>query len=43
MNEDVEIREITMQTDSFDFWNDEREDLYQDYLQEKPHDKLTFE
>jgi hypothetical protein len=36
INEDDEIREMTMQTDAFDFWNDVRIDLYQDFLQEKP-------
>lgn len=32
IDQDSEIRDFTSQTDSFTFWNDEREDLYQDYL-----------
>jgi len=28
------IREITSKPDGFDFWNDEKEDIYQDYLNE---------
>jgi hypothetical protein len=27
-----EIRSIASSTDGFDFWSDEREDLYQEYL-----------
>jgi hypothetical protein len=32
---DSVIREFSAQSDSFLFWNDERENLYQDYLQEE--------
>jgi hypothetical protein len=32
MDEDEEIRSLTAQTDSFTFWEDEREDIYQDFL-----------
>lgn len=32
LDEDEEIRNFSAQTDTFDFWNDEREDLYKDYL-----------
>lgn len=28
-----EIRSLAAQTDSFLFWKDEQEDIYQDYLQ----------
>lgn len=28
-----EIREFSAQAEGLDFWQDEREDLYQDYLQ----------
>lgn len=34
-DEDEEIRSLSAQTDSFGFWEDEREDLYQDYLTAK--------
>lgn len=32
MDEDEEIRNLTAQTDSFTFWEDEQEDIYQDFL-----------
>jgi hypothetical protein len=32
---DLEIRDFASQTDSFCFWNDEREDIHQDYLRKK--------
>lgn len=32
LSEDEEIRDFSAQTDALDFWNDEREDLYQDFL-----------
>jgi hypothetical protein len=32
---DLEIRDFASQMDSFTFWNDEREDIYQDYLKTK--------
>lgn len=32
MDEDEEIRNLTAQTDSFTFWEDELEDIYQDFL-----------
>lgn len=28
-----EVRDFSSQADGLDFWDDEREDLYQDYLQ----------
>ncbi len=34
-DEDEEIRSLSAQTDSFGFWEDKREDLYQDYLTAK--------
>jgi len=33
--EDEEIRNFTAQTDAFSFWEDEREDIYQDYLEQE--------
>ena len=30
--EDEEMRNFTSQEEGFDFWNNDREDLYQDYL-----------
>jgi hypothetical protein len=32
IDETEEVRNLSAQTDGFDFWNDEREDIYQDYL-----------
>jgi hypothetical protein len=32
LDEAEEIRNLAAQTDSFRFWQDESEDLYQDYL-----------
>lgn len=32
IGETEEIRDFTAQTDSFKFWEDEKEDIYQDYL-----------
>ena len=31
--EEEEIRMLTANSDAFDFWEDEREDIYQDYLE----------
>ena len=33
IDEPSEMREFSAQTDAMDFWHDEREDIYQDYLQ----------
>lgn len=30
-DEDSSIREYTSNSQAFDFWNDDREDIYQDY------------
>ncbi len=35
IDETEEIRQLTAQTDGLDFWQDEREDIYQDYLTDK--------
>jgi hypothetical protein len=35
IDEIEEVRQFSAQTDSFLFWHDEREDLYQDYLMAK--------
>lgn len=32
IDETEEIRHLSAQTDGFEFWKDEREDIYQDYL-----------
>jgi len=32
IDEDEDIRNFSAQTHAFSFWEDEREDLYQDYL-----------
>jgi hypothetical protein len=32
IDEREELRQFSAQTDAFSFWNDEREDLYQDFL-----------
>ena len=32
LDDDEEMRSFTAQTDAFSFWEDEREDIYQDYL-----------
>lgn len=32
LDEEDEIRNFSAQTDALDFWNDENEDLYQDFL-----------
>lgn len=29
------VREITSNPNGFDFWNDEKEDIYQDYLDQQ--------
>lgn len=34
LDEATEVRNLTAQTDAFGFWNDEREDIYQDYLED---------
>lgn len=31
-DEDINYREFASQTDSFDFWDNKAEDIYQDYL-----------
>lgn len=35
LDETEELRDFTAQNDSFEFWNDSREDLYQDFLTEE--------
>ena len=35
IDETEEIRNLSAQTDSFSFWEDTREDIYQDYLAAK--------
>lgn len=35
LDETEELRDFTARNDSFEFWNDSREDLYQDFLNEK--------
>lgn len=35
LDEDEEVRLFSAQTNAFSFWEDEREDIYQDYLQTK--------
>jgi hypothetical protein len=35
IDETEEIRNLSAQTDSFVFWEDEKEDIYQDYLAAK--------
>ena len=35
IDETEEIRNLSAQTDCFEFWEDEREDIYQDYLARK--------
>ena len=32
IDSDEEIRDFSSNTDAFDFWNDKRENIYQDYL-----------
>lgn len=32
---DEDLREFTSQTSGLDFWNDSKEDIYQDYLLQK--------
>ena len=32
IDEAEELRDFTAQTDSFEFWNNTEEDIYQDYL-----------
>ncbi len=32
IDENEEVRGLAAQMDSFEFWEDEREDIYQDYL-----------
>ncbi len=32
INEDSELRDFTSQTEGLEFWNDEKEDIYKDYL-----------
>lgn len=33
--DDAEIRNFTSQTNGLEFWNDSREDLYEDYLKKE--------
>jgi hypothetical protein len=35
INGDNEMRDFSAQTSGLEFWNDEKEDLYQDYILEK--------
>lgn len=35
IDQESELRDFSGQTGGFEFWNDEREDIYQDYLKEK--------
>ena len=35
INETEQLRDFSAQTDAFDFWEDPREDIYQDYLPKK--------
>lgn len=35
--EENEIRDFASQTESFDFWENKAEDIYQDYLTLKPN------
>lgn len=35
IDEPEEIRQLSAQMDNFGFWEDEREDIYQDYLARK--------
>ena len=35
IEQDAELRDFSSQTRSLDFWHDEREDIYQDYLKDK--------
>ncbi len=37
--EENEIRDFASQTESFDFWKNKAEDIYQDYLIQKPGKK----
>jgi hypothetical protein len=36
IDEDEDLRNFSAQTDAFSFWEDAREDLYQDYLETRP-------
>ncbi len=36
IDEAEELRDLTAQTDGFEFWDNEEEDIYQDYLTVKP-------
>jgi hypothetical protein len=40
IDEKEEVRQFSAQTDAFSFWNDEREDLYQDFLTARMDEKL---
>lgn len=35
IDQDSEVRDFSGQTRGFQFWNDEKEDIYQDYLKKK--------
>lgn len=35
IDEPEEMRDFTSQTNGLEFWHDEREDIYQDYLEAK--------
>ena len=32
IDDDIDIRDFTSSADSFTFWNNQKEDIYQDYL-----------
>ncbi len=36
IDEDEDLRNFSAQTDAFSFWEDKREDIYQDYLRTQP-------
>jgi hypothetical protein len=36
IGEDEDLRDFSAQTDAFSSWEDEHEDLYQDYLEARP-------
>ena len=41
LTEEQIIRQMTSNSDAFSFWEDEREDLYQDYLNKKQYERNT--
>ena len=38
-NDELDLRDFAYQTESFDFWDNVAEDIYQDYLTEKSDKK----